>query len=283
MNNQGISLGLQAGVLLEKYGFHFSHSLGQNFLLDESFVRRLAACAAIVPGERVLEIGPGAGVMTRCLLEEGARVTAVELDQSLRPVLDEMLAGQKDARVVYADALKLDPGELFGAEAYRVVANLPYYITSDMILHLLRAQNKPSSITALVQKEAAERISAPMGGKNWCALSATVRYFGSCEAHPAVRAEAGSGEERGPAACPDPGRLFHAPQDPCKQPVRLVRHVPRARAVPAGGVRSGSEGARRGGSARGTVRAERPDGLRGGRIAFPPRGHADGMEVFLCP
>ena len=182
MNNQGISLGLQAGVLLEKYGFHFSHSLGQNFLLDESFVRRLAACAAIVPGERVLEIGPGAGVMTRCLLEEGARVTAVELDQSLRPVLDEMLAGQKDARVVYADALKLDPGELFGAEAYRVVANLPYYITSDMILHLLRAQNKPSSITALVQKEAAERISAPMGGKNWCALSATVRYFGSCEA-----------------------------------------------------------------------------------------------------
>lgn len=182
MSNQGISIGLQAGVLLEKYGFHFSHSLGQNFLLNEQFVRRLVLCAAVVPGEQLLEIGPGAGVMTRCLLEEGARVTAVEVDQSLRPILEEMLAGQENARLIFADALKLDPSELFGEERYRVVANLPYYITSDMILHLLRAKNKPTSITVLVQKEAAERMDAAMGSKNWCALSATVQYFGQCEA-----------------------------------------------------------------------------------------------------
>ena len=182
MSNQDISIGLQAGVLLDKYGFRFSHSLGQNFLLDEQVVRRLVTCAAVRPGEQLLEIGPGAGVMTRCLLEEGARVTAVELDQSLRPVLEEMLAGQEGARLIFADAIKLDPVELFGGESYRVVANLPYYITSDMILHLLRAEKKPTSITVLVQKEAAERMDASMGSKNWCALSATVQYFGECEA-----------------------------------------------------------------------------------------------------
>lgn len=182
MSNQGISAGLQAGVLLEKYGFHFTRSLGQNFLLDEQFVRRLVTCANVRPGEQLLEIGPGAGVMTRCLLEEGARVTAVEVDQSLRPVLEEMLAGQEGARLVFGDALKMDPGELFGDAPYRVVANLPYYITTDMILHLLRAQNKPTSITVLVQKEAAERMDAPMGSKSWCALAATVQYFGECEA-----------------------------------------------------------------------------------------------------
>ena len=182
MSDQGISIGLQAGVLLEKYGFHFSHSLGQNFLMDDRFVQKMVQSAQVCAGENVLEIGPGAGVMTRCLLETGANVTAVELDQSLKPVLEEMLAGQPRAKLIFADAMKLDPGEVFGGENYRVVANLPYYITTDMILHLLRAQKKPDSITVLVQKEAAQRMDADMKSKSWCALSATVQYFGQCEA-----------------------------------------------------------------------------------------------------
>ena len=175
-----LSAGLAARMALEKYGFRFSHSLGQNFILDDGLVRRIVEAAEVWPGERVLEIGPGAGVMTRCLAEQGARVTAVELDKSLEPVLSAVLAGY-DVRFVFEDILKVDLAGLMGDEPFSVVANLPYYITADVVLRLLTGARKPDRITIMVQKEAAGRMMARPNTKTWCALAATAQYFGQIE------------------------------------------------------------------------------------------------------
>ena len=140
-----ISAGLAARMALEKYGFRFSHALGQNFILDDGLVARIVEAAVVRPGERVLEIGPGAGVMTRCLADAGAAVTAVELDASLEPVLRAVLA-ERDVRLVFGDALKLDLASLMGESPYRVIANLPYYITADVVLALLTGPARPQSM-----------------------------------------------------------------------------------------------------------------------------------------
>ncbi len=175
---RNLSAGLAASMALNKYGFKFTHSLGQNFILDDTLVDSIVYASGVGPGDRVLEIGPGAGVMTRHLAEAGASVTAVELDRALEPVLGAVLEGVEGARVVFGDAMKLDIGELMGGEPYRVVANLPYYITADVVLRMLTQAHKPEKITIMVQKEAAERMMAKMGSKIWCALAATVQYFG---------------------------------------------------------------------------------------------------------
>lgn len=174
-----LSAGLAARMALTRYGFHFSHSLGQNFILDDGLIDRIVQAAEVAPGDRVLEIGPGAGVMTRHLAEAGAHVTAIELDQSLQPVLSAVLEGQENVRVVFGDAMKLNMGEIMDHKPYRVIANLPYYITADMVLRLLTQTCRPERITIMVQKEAAERMMARPGTKSWCALAATVQYFGN--------------------------------------------------------------------------------------------------------
>ena len=179
--HRDISAGLAARLALEKHGFRFSHSLGQNFILDDGLTRRIVEAAGVTAGERVLEIGPGAGVMTRRLAEAGAVVTAVELDKSLEPVLRAVLEGFDNVRLVFGDALRLDLAGLMGEEPYSVVANLPYYITADVALALLTGPAKPRRVTIMVQKEAAERMMARPGSKSWCALAATVQYFGNPE------------------------------------------------------------------------------------------------------
>ena len=183
--NDTISAGLRARVALEKHGFRFTHSLGQNFLLDDSVVAGLVQAADVQEGENVLEIGPGAGVMTAALLNAGARVLAVELDKSIVPVLSEVTGESDRLTVLLADALKLDIGaatrEAFGGAPYRVVANLPYYITADCVERLLTASHRPESVCIMVQKEAAERMTSLPGGKQWCALAATIRYFAEAE------------------------------------------------------------------------------------------------------
>lgn len=173
-----VSAGLAARMALTKYGFHFSHSLGQNFILDDKLVQSIVYASGVGPGDHVLEIGPGAGVMTRHLAEAGAKVTAIELDQSLEPVLSAVLEGVENAKVIFGDAMKLDMGEVMGDEPYKVVANLPYYITADVVQRMITQEKKPASVTIMVQKEAAERMMAKMGSKTWCALAATVQYFG---------------------------------------------------------------------------------------------------------
>lgn len=185
---------LRARVALEKHGFRHTHSLGQNFLLDEGLLSHLLDLAGIAPDDNVLEIGPGAGVMTRLLASRCKAVLAVELDKSLEAVLSEVLDGARNARVVFRDFMKTDLPALlddaFGGENYRVVANLPYYITADVLLKLARADRRPESVSIMVQREAAERVMSDPGSKQWCALAATLRYYGRAEVLTEVPPEA---------------------------------------------------------------------------------------------
>ena len=174
---------LRARVALEKHRFKNTHSLGQNFLLSERMLSLLLDDAEISPDDNVLEIGPGAGVMTRLLAERARRVLAVEVDRGLEPILNEVLEGLDNVRVVFQDVMKADlralTEEAFGGEAYRVVANLPYYITADILGRLASSDAPPESISIMVQKEAAERVMSRPGTKQWCALAAELQFYGS--------------------------------------------------------------------------------------------------------
>ena len=178
------SAGLRARVALDKHGFRTTHSLGQNFLLDDRFLSGLLDEIDVRPEDRVLEIGPGAGVMTALLAERAEKVLAVELDERLAPVLSDVLAPHENAKVEYCDFLRCDVDALTArtlGEQYRVVANLPYYITADILTKLVGAKNPPASIAIMVQKEAAQRLMSEPGSKQWCALAATVRAYGRTE------------------------------------------------------------------------------------------------------
>ena len=185
---------LRARVALEKHRFHNTHSLGQNFLLSEGLLEGLLDAAALAPEDCVLEIGPGAGLMTALMARRCRRVLAVELDRGLEPVLTDVLAGIDNVRVHYGDILKTDVvalvGDEFGVGEYRVVANLPYYITADTLLKLVALTRPPESITIMVQKEAAERIMSAPGSKQWCAMAAELQYYGKPEVLSEVPAEA---------------------------------------------------------------------------------------------
>lgn len=179
-----LSAGLRARVALDKHGFRTTHSLGQNFLLDDRFLSGLLDEIDVRPEDRVLEIGPGAGVMTALLAERAEKVLAVELDERLAPVLSDVLAPHENTSVEYCDFLRCDVDALtvraLGGK-YRVVANLPYYITADILMKLVGAENPPASIAIMVQKEAAQRLMSEPGSKQWCALAATVRAYGRAE------------------------------------------------------------------------------------------------------
>jgi len=185
---------LRARVALEKHRFHNTHSLGQNFLLSESLISGLLDEARLRPDDNVLEIGPGAGLMTALMARRCRRVLAVELDRGLEPVLGDVLAGIDNVRVHYGDILKTDVvalvGDEFGGGEYRVVANLPYYITADTLLKLVALTRPPESIAIMVQKEAAERIMSAPGSKQWCAMAAELQYYGKPEVLSEVPAEA---------------------------------------------------------------------------------------------
>ncbi len=180
-----MAAGSIARAALERHGFRFTHSLGQNFILDDRLMERIALAAGVAPGDRVLEIGAGAGVLTRTLSDLGAKVLALEIDRALEPVLREVLE-ESDAKVEFADALKCDlaamTSDAFQGETFDVVANLPYYITAEFFLLLVKSRLPIRRMTVMVQKEAAERIMASVGTKSWCALAATVQHFG----HPSV-------------------------------------------------------------------------------------------------
>jgi 16S rRNA (adenine1518-N6/adenine1519-N6)-dimethyltransferase len=172
--------------LLGRHGFRFSNRLGQNFLVDPSVCPRMAQSAEI-DGANVLEIGPGVGVLTQELAKRAAKVLSVEIDKSLLPVLGETLADYGNVTVHHGDVLKIDLPQLlrdtFGASdtPLHAVANLPYYITSPILMFLLESRLPLSSITVLVQKEAAERICAPLGTRACGAITAAVRYFAAPE------------------------------------------------------------------------------------------------------
>jgi 16S rRNA (adenine1518-N6/adenine1519-N6)-dimethyltransferase len=165
--------------LLSDYGIRPDKSLGQNFLQDDSALRKIISVSKIAPSDTVLEIGPGLGSLTRYLAISAKEVIAVELDKSLLPILSSVVKGFENIRVIQGDILKIKIADLFKSDSYQVVANIPYYITSAIIRHLLESQPKPKSIVLTVQKEVAQRICAKPGDMSLLALS--VQVFGQPE------------------------------------------------------------------------------------------------------
>jgi len=157
--------------LLRQFGFRPKKSLGQHFLIDEAVLERILTAAELSPGDIVVEIGPGLGVLTEGLAKRGARVIAVELDSKLIALLKKRLAAFPDVKIVHADILEVTPAQLLQdnlpdselARAYKVIANLPYYITSPVLSHFLEAQPGPSEMVVMVQKEVGEAIAAAPG------------------------------------------------------------------------------------------------------------------------
>jgi 16S rRNA (adenine1518-N6/adenine1519-N6)-dimethyltransferase len=165
---------LDAAALLKRYGLHAHKSLGQNFLQDPGSLEKIVSAAEIQPTDTVLEIGPGLGSLTRYLALAAQEVVAVELDEELLPPLKAILAPYPNVRLVHGDILKLAPRNLIPARDYLVVANIPYYITSAVIRHLLENEPKPRRIVFTVQKEVARRICAAPGDMSLLALSVQV-------------------------------------------------------------------------------------------------------------
>ncbi len=167
--------------IMEKYGFRFSKSLGQNFLIDESIVEDIIDGAGIGEGDVVLEVGPGIGVMTKAMAQRAKKVVAVEIDKSLLPVLEETLADCDNVEIVSGDVLKVDLQEIIdeklGGQAPKVVANLPYYVTTPIIMRFLEEQIPVTDIVVMVQKEVADRMAADPGSKIYGALSVVVQYY----------------------------------------------------------------------------------------------------------
>lgn len=167
--------------IIQKYEFAFQKKFGQNFLIDAHVLNKIIISADITEEDCVLEIGPGIGTMTQYLAEAAGRVIAVEIDRSLIPILEETLAGYDNVTVINEDILKVDINALAqkynGGKMIKVVANLPYYITTPIIMGLFEAHVPVKSITVMVQKEVAQRMQAGPGTKDYGALSLAVQYY----------------------------------------------------------------------------------------------------------
>lgn len=172
--------------ILTKHGFTFSKALGQNFLIDADVCPTMAEMLNANDKTGVLEIGPGIGVLTKELCEVAGKVVAIELDQRLYPVLDETLADYDNFELICGDAMKLDLKEIIkehfdGCDEIKVCANLPYYITSPIVMTLLESNLPITEIEVMVQQEAAERLCAPIGSRDAGAVSVAVNYYGEAE------------------------------------------------------------------------------------------------------
>lgn len=171
----------QVKELLERHGFHFSKALGQNFIINPAVCPRMAEESGIDSESGVIEIGPGVGVLTVELAKRARKVVCVELDSRLLPVLDETLAGYDNVEVINADVLKIDLAALiaekFPGMKVFICANLPYYITSPIIMALLESCLPVESVTVMVQKEAAQRMCAEVGSRDSGAVTVAVNYY----------------------------------------------------------------------------------------------------------
>ena len=171
--------------LLLRHGFHFSKRLGQNFLIDDSICPRIAEEGNATNEYGVLEIGPGIGTLTQQLALRAKHVAAVELDDRLIPILSETLHDFKNVHVIHGDILQFDVAKLleqeFSGMKVAVCANLPYYITTPILMHLLESEANIDSITVMVQKEVAEKLQAPVGTRNAGAITAAMNYYGTVE------------------------------------------------------------------------------------------------------
>lgn len=172
--------------IIRKHGFSFKKSLGQNFLIDMNILRRIVDAAELDDVTGALEIGPGIGALTEQLAKRARTVTAIEIDQRLLPILGEVLEPYEHVHIVHGDVLKVDLHELFreqfqGVERVSVVANLPYYVTTPIMMKLLEERLPLKNIVVMIQKEVAERMAAKPGGKDYGSLSVAVQYFAEPE------------------------------------------------------------------------------------------------------
>ena len=164
--------------LLERHNFHFSKTFGQNFLITRQIPEKIADSAQIDENTTVLEIGPGIGCLTRCLAARAKKVVTVEIDDRLIPILAETLADLDNVQVVHNDILKTDLPALFaGEEKLAVCANLPYNITTPILVYLMESGLKFDSVTVMVQKEVAQRFCAEKGSKDYGAITLFLNYY----------------------------------------------------------------------------------------------------------
>lgn len=167
--------------VIKKYEFCFQKKFGQNFLIDGHVLDKIIAGAGVTKDDMVLEIGPGIGTMTQYLAEAAGKVVAVEIDRNLLPILQETLADYDNVKVIHADVLSLDLEKLVqeenGGRPIKVVANLPYYITTPIIMALFEQHVPLANVTVMVQKEVAARMKSGPGSKDYGALSLAVQYY----------------------------------------------------------------------------------------------------------
>jgi len=168
----------EMSALLGRHDFRFQKKYGQNFLIDEGVLSTIVEAADLTKEDYVLEIGPGSGAMTKHLCEAAGHVTAVEIDQHLIPVLYDSLADHENLRIVCGDIMKMDVAKLLEeGSSWKVVANLPYYITTPILMSLLEGHYSIDSVTVMVQKEVADRMMCGPGSKDYGALSLAVEYY----------------------------------------------------------------------------------------------------------
>ena len=181
------SLGIPSNTIevLQKYNFNFQKKFGQNFLIEPRVLERIIGAAEITKDDMALEIGPGIGTMTQYLCEQARKVVAVEIDQNLIPILEDTLKEYDNITIINQDILKLDLMELVTREnegkPVKVVANLPYYITTPIVMGLLEKHVPIASITIMIQKEVADRMQTGPGSKDYGALSLAVQYYAKPE------------------------------------------------------------------------------------------------------
>lgn len=180
--NKDIATPLRTKKILEKYGFSFKKSLGQNFLIDTNILNRIVDHATLTEQSGAIEIGPGIGALTEQLLRRSDKVVAFEIDQRLLPILEETLAPYPNKKIIHQDVLKADVAQIIaeefaGVEDIMVVANLPYYVTTPIIMKLLEDRLPIRGMVVMLQKEVAERISAKPGNKDYGSLSIAVQYY----------------------------------------------------------------------------------------------------------
>lgn len=180
-NDQKLSNPKKTIEIIQKYNFNFQKKFGQNFLIDSHVLNKIIAGAQVTKEDMVLEIGPGIGTMTQYLAETARQVVAVEIDRNLIPVLKETLGDYDNVTVINEDILKLDLAGLAdaynGGKPIKVVANLPYYITTPIIMGLFESHVPLDNVTVMVQKEVAKRMEARPGSKDYGALSVAVQYY----------------------------------------------------------------------------------------------------------
>ena len=163
--------------ICKRFDIKMSKKLGQNFLIKRGIVDEIVHAAELTPGEPVLEVGPGIGTLTQGLAQSGADVTVIELDRRLLDVLDTTLASYDNVHIIHGDVLKLDVPTIMNHKPFKVVANLPYYITTPIIMSLLESKLPIERLVVMVQKEVALRMVAKPGTKDYGALSVAVQYY----------------------------------------------------------------------------------------------------------